>query len=230
MSITLIEKTITHNGVYLASDDNADGYSQVTVEVEPYTEYGEFTENGVYYPPEYGYGFYEIYVDVPPAPLNLRLGTSVDDIAKATCPETKVVDIDLDKWIYVGYINAWQVEVRIGYTDDESGDWATGGAVMLGRGTRPSYCNITKIEMNTQTRGLTVTADFGTIGNYGYVTPYQRAILPADHYNPDTGRYEYAPNEHIIATFETDLPDNYDSETGEYSYFGDPTHHMQLKK
>ncbi len=30
---TLIEKTITENGVYNASDDNADGYSQVTVNV-----------------------------------------------------------------------------------------------------------------------------------------------------------------------------------------------------
>lgn len=32
---TLIEKTITANGIYNASDDGADGYSQVTVEVSP---------------------------------------------------------------------------------------------------------------------------------------------------------------------------------------------------
>ena len=34
-SAILIPKFITSNGVYLASDDNADGYSQVTVNVTP---------------------------------------------------------------------------------------------------------------------------------------------------------------------------------------------------
>lgn len=35
---TLIEKTITENGVYNASDDEADGYSSVKVEVEQQAE------------------------------------------------------------------------------------------------------------------------------------------------------------------------------------------------
>lgn len=33
-SATLIDKTITENGTYLASEDNADGYSKVTVDVQ----------------------------------------------------------------------------------------------------------------------------------------------------------------------------------------------------
>lgn len=32
--LTLIEKTVSDNGVYVAEDDNADGYSKVTVSVE----------------------------------------------------------------------------------------------------------------------------------------------------------------------------------------------------
>ena len=34
-SATLITKTITENGTYDATDDNADGYSEVTVNVVP---------------------------------------------------------------------------------------------------------------------------------------------------------------------------------------------------
>lgn len=33
---TLIPKTITENGTYAAEDDNADGYSEVTVNIQPY--------------------------------------------------------------------------------------------------------------------------------------------------------------------------------------------------
>lgn len=38
-STTLITKTITENGTYNASDDDADGYSEVTVNVVPSSEY-----------------------------------------------------------------------------------------------------------------------------------------------------------------------------------------------
>ena len=37
-SAVLVTKTITGNGTYNASDDNADGYSQVTVDVEGGTQ------------------------------------------------------------------------------------------------------------------------------------------------------------------------------------------------
>lgn len=42
---TLITKTITENGTYDATDDNADGYSQVTVNVIPTSEYVVTLEN-----------------------------------------------------------------------------------------------------------------------------------------------------------------------------------------
>ena len=41
---TLTTKTITENGVYNASSDNADGYSEVTVNIQPL-----FSQNGVMY-------------------------------------------------------------------------------------------------------------------------------------------------------------------------------------
>lgn len=44
-SATLITKTITENGTYKASDDDADGYSEVTVNVVPSSEYIVTLEN-----------------------------------------------------------------------------------------------------------------------------------------------------------------------------------------
>lgn len=44
-SATLITKTITENGTYNASDDDADGYSEVTVNVVPSSEYIITLEN-----------------------------------------------------------------------------------------------------------------------------------------------------------------------------------------
>ena len=44
-SATLITKTITENGTYDATDDNADGYSEVTVNVVPSSEYIVTLEN-----------------------------------------------------------------------------------------------------------------------------------------------------------------------------------------
>lgn len=44
-SATLITKTITENGTYDATEDNADGYSQVTVNVIPTSEYIVTLEN-----------------------------------------------------------------------------------------------------------------------------------------------------------------------------------------
>lgn len=44
----LIEKTITANGEYAASADNADGYSSVSVDVEPNLTTKSITANGTY--------------------------------------------------------------------------------------------------------------------------------------------------------------------------------------
>ena len=47
-SATLIEKSVTSNGTYKASDDEADGYSQVSVSVSPNVGTKSITENGTY--------------------------------------------------------------------------------------------------------------------------------------------------------------------------------------
>lgn len=45
---TLITKSITQNGTYEAQDDNADGYSEVTVNVSPNVGTKSITQNGIY--------------------------------------------------------------------------------------------------------------------------------------------------------------------------------------
>lgn len=45
---TLVTKTITQNGVYDPEDDNADGYSLVTVTVQPNVGTKSITANGIY--------------------------------------------------------------------------------------------------------------------------------------------------------------------------------------
>lgn len=56
-------KTITSNDTYNAADDNADGYSAVTVNVQPSLETLNATENGTYTPQ--GDGYSEVNVNVP---------------------------------------------------------------------------------------------------------------------------------------------------------------------
>ena len=49
---TLIDKTVTENGTYNASSDNADGYSSVSVSVpsvDPYEKFNEMIEQKLYY-------------------------------------------------------------------------------------------------------------------------------------------------------------------------------------
>lgn len=45
---TLVEKSIIQNGIYLATDDEADGYSKVTVDVPPNVTTKNITANGNY--------------------------------------------------------------------------------------------------------------------------------------------------------------------------------------
>lgn len=47
-SATLIEKSVTSNGTYKASEDEADGYSKVSVSVSPNVGTKSITENGTY--------------------------------------------------------------------------------------------------------------------------------------------------------------------------------------
>ena len=63
-SPALVTKTITQNGTYLATNDNADGYSEVTVNVSGTPlDTINITDNGTYHP-QSGRGFGEVNVDV----------------------------------------------------------------------------------------------------------------------------------------------------------------------
>lgn len=63
---TLVEKTITENGTYAATADEANGYSTVTVNVAatPTLQPITITENGIYTIPEGYDGYGEITVNV----------------------------------------------------------------------------------------------------------------------------------------------------------------------
>ena len=61
---TLKEKTITTNGTYPAASDDADGYSQVTVNVNQATEEKSVTSNGTYTPSSGKIGFSKVTVNV----------------------------------------------------------------------------------------------------------------------------------------------------------------------
>lgn len=63
-SVVLIPKTVSANGVYNASSDNADGYSEVTVSVTPNLQSKTVTENGTV-TPDQGYdGLSSVLVNV----------------------------------------------------------------------------------------------------------------------------------------------------------------------
>lgn len=83
---TLIEKSITSNGVYDASSDQADGYSKVTVSVAQPTIIARknITENGTFNASTEGAAGYGIVVvDVAP-----------DVIRCPRVEETTVIDLD----------------------------------------------------------------------------------------------------------------------------------------
>lgn len=62
---TLISKNITANGTYKAQDDNADGYSEVSVAVSPNTGTKNITDNGIYNAASDGLdGYSSVEVDV----------------------------------------------------------------------------------------------------------------------------------------------------------------------
>ena len=64
----LIDYTVSENGTYSASEYGYDGFSEVTVDVQPSVTYQTFSENGTYSASEYGYdGFSEVTVDVQPS-------------------------------------------------------------------------------------------------------------------------------------------------------------------
>ncbi len=61
----LSEKSITSNGTYNASDDGKDGFSKVTVNVQPRTTSKSINENGRYYARDDGYdGYSSVEVNV----------------------------------------------------------------------------------------------------------------------------------------------------------------------
>lgn len=110
----LVNKTITANGTYNASSDNADGYSQVVVNVNQSTETKNITANGSYTPTSGKIGFSQVTVNVPQSSrVQLWSGWTGSDIA---------VDLSGYNFVYIavadGYHTSWlllQVGGAVGY-------------------------------------------------------------------------------------------------------------------
>lgn len=77
---TLIEKTITENGEYDPADDDADGYSSVSVDVEPNLTTKSITANGTYTAAtDDADGYSEVTVNVPaPTPETYEVNITYD--------------------------------------------------------------------------------------------------------------------------------------------------------
>lgn len=94
---TLIEKTITENGEYDPADDNADGYSSVSVDVEPNLTTKAITANGTYTATtDNADGYSSVSVNVPAPTL-----TGFDNMHLADTTT-----------LYVGYYNATPTHIE----------------------------------------------------------------------------------------------------------------------
>lgn len=83
----LIEKSITENGDYFAADDDADGYSSVSVDVEPDLTTKNITQNGTYQASQDNAdGYSEVTVNVPATKYDIQ-GTLFVDNGKVYTPE-----------------------------------------------------------------------------------------------------------------------------------------------
>lgn len=93
---TLVSKTITQNGSYDAEDDNADGYSDVTVNVTPTLQAKIATQNGTV-TPDSGYdGLSQVAV-------NVQGGGDVD-IEVLTLTKTSIVSSILGSAVRIGNV------------------------------------------------------------------------------------------------------------------------------
>lgn len=222
---TLITKTIEANGIYEARYDHADGYSEVTVDVSEDTEYGWFTDNGVY-SPDAGLGYYSVEVDVEvESSVGIRSGTPINDITKIACPGARLYDDVMDFSVGVDFYNIWQVAVYT-YGSEGSASFQGRGYILQGGSVRPNQTWIESWSIDAANQTVTVIANFNTTG-YDYVVPYDYCQLPADHLIPGTANhYHYDRGEFIIGTITVPVSSLYDAETGEY--FGDTSHQMRL--
>lgn len=99
---TLTTKSITQNGTYNASSDNADGYSSVTVAVPggATVEPLEVTQNGTYNPPSGVNGF---------APVTVNVSGGGDDPFALT----NYIQSSGTQWIDTGYIPTLNTRIEI---------------------------------------------------------------------------------------------------------------------
>jgi len=106
---TLTTKSITQNGTYNASSDNADGYSSVTVDVQgggsAVVQPLSVTQNGTYNPPSGVDGYAPVTVNVSGG------GGDVEPTLPAEYQEVEYIDFDGDSYVTINsrYIQSGDV-------------------------------------------------------------------------------------------------------------------------
>lgn len=171
-SITLLEKEITENGEYTASDEGAHGYSKVTANVQFSLMSRTITENGVYAAADED-GDYEGYREVT---VNVEGGGSGDsDVLRGPNPPSNSIGTDGQIYIQEGYdvtdTPSWMENLgyqRIPYLGVESrGPYLDLGSYQNLEGINAVFTFYTSTSMQECTGGI-----FGAEGEYNgtYVT------------------------------------------------------------
>jgi hypothetical protein len=127
-SAVLISKNITENGTYNASSDNADGYSSVSVEVEPDLTTKSITENGTYNAAsDNADGYSAVTVDVPNSYAASDEGKVVSNGALVAQTSTSVSQ---NGTINTTTNNSVTVNVANTYTQADEGKVVSNGALV----------------------------------------------------------------------------------------------------
>ena len=195
----LTTKYISDNDTYYASDDGADGYSEVEVDVYPYTTYEYITENGYYEPYGGASSYYDIDVNVLPEPTKFKPGTTMDDIGKITCYDTIIQDGTANGILQLSSLNGWMV-AAYGILSPWGGDpvkpddmgYICGfGIYQRGNYTHAPYFETLRWSYNPSTGIITGEVDFppfgynqrGTyLGDRAWVTGSMSVILDNNMY------------------------------------------------
>ena len=188
---TLTTKTITQNGTYAAEDDNADGYSEVTVNIQPL-----FSQNGAMY-------FTEMKIP--------NTVTRIKSNAYQTCINMRKLEIAGSVKIIDAYAfhHAYITELILNEGIETIGDNAFGA----------HSCQTIALPSSTKKIGTTAFAS-STVGNQivdlsAFVDPNNLPTLGNSNAfnNPRVLRYEVA-NQSMLDAFEAAT--NWSTYSGKY--------------
>jgi hypothetical protein len=169
---TLITKSITANGVYSAEDDNADGYSAVSVEVpEKVLTTKTITENGTYAASSDGvdgYSSVTVNVPTPPAgnlfdPANAMIGYELDTTTGEPKPNSggfvsDYIDVSNFSKIWICRAGTWRFCFFYSADKTKLSSWSDDYSGLINVPTNAKF-----FRMNDQVAHINVDGVFGAV-------------------------------------------------------------------